>query len=382
MSADWSSRAEMVILTGNSYPELAENISRIVHSYKSDSSHRIKPLGECLVIKSSDKETRVEIYESVRSKDVFIIQTGSTKDPNDDLMELMIMSYACKTSCAKNIVGVLPYLPYSKQSKQKKRGCITMKLVAQMLVKAGLTHLITVDLHQKEIQGFFDIPVDNLRASSFLVDYIKEQIPDWRNSVIIARKPNQAKRATGFAQRLKLNIAVIHGCQDRESESEEADGRNSPPPPMPSLDTSIPLSERRSVFTIPSLALGEQVHVKGKLPMDVVGDVGGRIAIIVEDMIDDVPGLVQAADILFDRGAYKIYALATHALFTRDAPLLIEQSRISEVIVTNTVPHEFAKLQCSKIKTVDISLLVSEAIRRIHNQESMSYLYRNVEPND
>ncbi|CAF1188277.1 unnamed protein product [Adineta ricciae] len=373
MSADRTGRAEMVILTGNSYPELAENIAS-----------GLKPLGECRVFKNSDKETHVEIRESVRSKDVFIIQTGSTKDPNDNLMELMIMSYACKTSCARNIIGVLPYLPYSKQSKQKKRGCITMKLVAQMLVKAGLTHLITVDLHQKEIQGFFDIPVDNLRASSFLVDYIQEQVPDWRNAVIVARKPNQAKRVTGFAERLKLNIAVIHGSQDRESESEEADGRNSPPPlVVTGLDFPlVPVSERRSVFAIPSLVIGEQVNVKGKLPMDVVGDVNGRIAIILEDMIDDVPGLVQAADVLFDRGAYKVYALATHALFTCDAPVLIEKSRISEVVITNTVPHEFAKLQCSKIKTVDISLLLSEAIRRIHNQESMSYLFRNVEAND
>jgi len=163
------------------------------------------------------------------------------------------------------------------------------------------------------------------------------------------------------------------------------------------------VSERRSVFTIPSLVLGArnysikinlnnrkswvffsivEINVKGKLPMDVVGDVGGRIAIIVEDMIDDVPGLVQTVDILFDRGAYKVYAVATHALFTCDAPSLIEKSRISEVIITNTVPHEFAKLQCSKIKIVDISLLLSEAIRRIHNQESMSYLFRNVEAND
>ncbi|CAF0806499.1 unnamed protein product [Rotaria sordida] len=374
MSADRSARSEMA----------NTKLLRIVYSYKTESSHRIKPLGECRVYKKSDKETHVEIRESVRSKDVFIIQTGSTKDPNDNLMELMIMSYACKTSCARNIIGVLPYLPYSKQSKQKKRGCITMKLVAQMLVKAGLTHLITVDLHQKEIQGFFDIPVDNLRASSFLLDYIQQQIPDWRNSVIVARTPNQAKRVTGFAQRLKLNIAVIHGSQEREIEIEEADGRNSPPPPLSTSleDSPESISKRRSVFTIPSLALGSNVLVKGKLPMDVVGDVGGRIAIIVEDMIDDVAGLVQAADILCDRGAYKVYALATHALFTNDAPSLIEESQISEVVVTNTVPHEFAKLQCTKIKTVDISLLLSEAIRRIHNQESMSYLFRNVEAND
>jgi phosphoribosylpyrophosphate synthetase len=116
--------------------------------------------------------------------------------------------------------------------------------------------------------------------------------------------------------------------------------------------------------------------------MDVVGDVNGRIAIILEGMIDDVPGLIQAVDILFDRGAYKVYAVATHALFTSDDPLLIEKSRISEVVVTNTVPHELAALQCPKIKIVDISLLLSEAIRRIHNQESMSYLFRNVEAHD
>jgi phosphoribosylpyrophosphate synthetase len=157
----------------------------------------------------------------------------------------------------------------SKQSKQKKRGCIAMKLVAQMLVKAGLTHLITVDLHQKEIQGFFDIPVHNLRASSFLLDYIQEKIPDWRNAVIVARKPNQTKRVTGFAQRLKLHIAVIHGCQDRESESEEADGRNSPPPSTSSLDNLfIPMSERRSVFTIPSLALGERNYSIKKINLN------------------------------------------------------------------------------------------------------------------
>ena len=125
-----------------------------------------------------------------------------------------------------------------------------------------------------------------------------------------------------------------------------------------------------------------EVYLKSKPTMGIVGDVDGRVAIIVEDMIDDVPGLIQAADILFDHGASKVYAVATHALFACDAPLLIENSRIAEVIITNTVPHELAKDQCSKIKIVDISLLLSEAIRRIHNQESMGYLFRNVEPND
>jgi ribose-phosphate pyrophosphokinase len=141
------------------------------------------------------------------------------------------MCYACKTSCARNIIGVIPYLPYSKQSKMKKRGCVVSKLIAKMLTNAGMTHLITMDLHQKEIQGFFDIPVDNLRASPFLINYIQHKIPDYKNSIIVARNPGQAKRATAFAERLGLGIAVIHGDTEKDIESESIDGRNSPPPP-------------------------------------------------------------------------------------------------------------------------------------------------------
>lgn len=158
------------------------------------------------------------------------------------------MAYACKTSSARSIVGVIPYLPYSKQCKMRKRGCIVSKLLAKMMCTSGLTHIITMDLHQKEIQGFFDIPVDNLRASPFLLQYIQEsvstrrllivllylfpflqQIPDYRNSVIVARNPGVAKKANSYAERLRLGLAVIHGEQ-KEAESDEVDGRYSPPP--------------------------------------------------------------------------------------------------------------------------------------------------------
>uniref|UniRef100_V9L6A0 Phosphoribosyl pyrophosphate synthase-associated protein 2 n=1 Tax=Callorhinchus milii TaxID=7868 RepID=V9L6A0_CALMI len=150
-------------------------------------------LGKVQVSQASNRETRVQIQESVRGKDVFIIQTVS-KDVNTTIMELLIMIYACKTSCAKNIIGVIPYFPYSKQCKMRKRGSIVSKLMASMMCKAGLTHLITMDLHQKEIQGFFNIPVDNLRASPFLLQYIQEEIPDYRNAVIVAKSPASAKR--------------------------------------------------------------------------------------------------------------------------------------------------------------------------------------------
>ncbi|KFR08073.1 Phosphoribosyl pyrophosphate synthase-associated protein 2 [Opisthocomus hoazin] len=298
-------------------------------------------MGKVQVYQEPNRETRVQIQESVRGKDVFIIQTVS-KDVNTTIMELLIMVYACKTSCAKSIIGVIPYFPYSKQCKMRKRGSIVSKLLASMMCKAGLTHLITMDLHQKEIQGFFNIPVDNLRASPFLLQYIQEEIPDYRNAVIVAKSPASAKRIVCvdyfiFNVFLFFFFFAIH----------------------PSLE--IPM-------LIP----------KEKPPITVVGDVGGRIAIIVDDIIDDVDSFLAAAETLKERGAYKIFVMATHGLLSSDAPRLIEESAIDEVVVTNTIPHEIQKLQCPKIKTVDISMILSEAIRRIHNGESMSYLFRNI----
>ncbi|XP_030637090.1 phosphoribosyl pyrophosphate synthase-associated protein 1-like isoform X4 [Chanos chanos] len=290
-----------------------------------------------------------------------------TEDVNTAIMELLIMAYALKTSCAQNIIGVIPYFPYSKQCKMRKRGSIVCKLLASMLAKAGLTHIITMDLHQKEIQGFFTFPVDNLRASPFLIQYIQEEIPDYRNAVIVAKSPSAAKRAQSFAERLRLGLAVMHG-EPQCSESDMADGRNSPPAVRTSTGP-------------PGLEL-PLMMAKEKPPITVVGDVGGRIAIIVDDIIDDVEDFVAAAEILKERGAYKIYIMATHGLLSAEAPRLIEESAIDEVVVTNTVPHEVQKLQCPKIKTVDVSMILAEAIRRIHNGESMAYLFRNIAVDD
>ncbi|XP_056135980.1 phosphoribosyl pyrophosphate synthase-associated protein 1-like isoform X2 [Lampris incognitus] len=323
-------------------------------------------LGKSVVYQESNRETRVDVKESVRGQDVFIIQT-IPRDVNTAIMELLVMAYALKTSCAKNIIGVIPYFPYSKQCKMRKRGSIVCKLLAAMLAKAGLTHIITMDLHQKEIQGFFSFPVDNLRASPFLIQYIQEEIPDYRNAIIVAKSPSAAKRAQSYAERLRLGLAVIHG-EAQHSESDMADGRHSPPSGRPitgHTGLELPL-----------------MMAKEKPPITVVGDVGGRIAIIVDDIIDDVEDFVAAAEILKERGAYKIYVMATHGLLSAEAPRLIEESAIDEVVVTNTVPHEVQKLQCPKIKTVDVSLILAEAIRRIHNGESMAYLFRNIAVDD
>ncbi|XP_017845850.1 phosphoribosyl pyrophosphate synthase-associated protein 2 isoform X5 [Drosophila busckii] len=361
---DNTSTSDIVIINGNSHPDLANMVAERMG---------IKN-GGCSVFHKSNRETIVEISDSVRGKDIYIIQTG-TKDANNNIMELLIMAYACKTSSARSIVGVIPYLPYSKQCKMRKRGCIVSKLLAKMMCTSGLTHIITMDLHQKEIQGFFDIPVDNLRASPFLLQYIQESIPDYRNSVIVARNPGVAKKANSYAERLRLGLAVIHGEQ-KEAESDEVDGRYSPPPTRNSTPQHAPMNSRTRTT---SVSVGVPEHpVKVKPPLTIVGDVNGRIAIMVDDLIDDVQAFVAAAEMLKENGAGKVYVLATHGLLSSDAPRLLEESVIDEVVVTNTIPHEIQKLQCQKIKTIDISILIAEAIRRIHNKESMSYLFRNV----
>lgn len=443
MSGTYATSAKgYVILTGTSHPDLANKIvARLATA-----------LGKASVYQKANKETIVEIEESVRGKDVFIIQTGTGKDPNNNIMELLILCYACKTASARRIIGVIPYLPYCKQSKMRKRGSIVCKLLAQMSVRAGMTHVITMDLHQKEIQGFFNIPVDNLRASPFFIQYIQEQIPDWRNAVIVARTPSAAKRATSYAERIRLGIAVIHG-ENKESEADEQDGRHSPPPfndsdgsvaplrtsnlgPESSCpnfeamhsslgDSSVPngtkpQSETASAVSVavaapsttaqpsrvsrtrmasashsrseplPRATLIEpgfldpfpMLVAKEKPPINVVGDVGGKIAIIIDDIIDDVGSFIEAAEILKERGAYKVYVMATHGLLSADAPMRLEDSPIDVVVVTNTVPHEVQKMQCHKIKTVEIDVMLSESMRRIYHGESMSYLFRNISTDD
>ncbi|XP_049575899.1 phosphoribosyl pyrophosphate synthase-associated protein 1 isoform X1 [Syngnathus scovelli] len=338
-------------------------------------------LGKSVVYQEGNAETRVDVKESVRGQDIFIIQT-IPRDVNTAIMELLITAYALKTSCAKNIIGVIPYFPYSKQCKMRKRGSIVCKLLAAMLAKAGLTHIITMDLHQKEIQGFFSFPVDNLRASPFLIQYIQEEIPNYRNAVIVAKSPSAAKRAQSYAERLRLDLAVLHGAAPN-LESNMGDGPCSPPPARSSAGhTGLELpcgSRSRAAF--PGIEL-PMMMAKEKPPITVVGDVGGRIAIIVDDIIDSAEEFVAAAEILKERGAYKIFIMATHGLLSAEAPRLIEESAIDEVVVTNTVPHEVQKLQCPKIKTVDVSMILAEAIRRIHNGESMAYLFRNIALDD
>ncbi|KAL3088590.1 hypothetical protein niasHT_010752 [Heterodera trifolii] len=348
----------MVLLTGNSHPELARLTSDRLGI----------ALGDTTIYNKPNKETSVDIRQSVRGKHVFILQS-SNKNVNNCVMEMLILIYACKTSMAKSITVIMPYMPYSKQCRMFRRSSVPMKLVADMVCKAGASRIVSLDLYRKEIQGFFSIPVDNLRASPFLLQYMKYNIPDYKNAVIVAKTPGVMNKATSYSERLRIGIAVIHG-EEKTDEGVQEDGRQSPPP--------SPTDKRKGV----SYELFPSQVAKEKPPLTVVGDVGGKIAILVDDIIDDAQSFVAAAEVLKARGAYKIYVVATHGLMSLDAPSLLESSPIDEIIVTNTVPHEMQKLRCHKIKTVDISLLLSEAIRRIYNNESMGPLFRDLTIDD
>ncbi|TMS36193.1 hypothetical protein L596_003423 [Steinernema carpocapsae] len=227
------------------------------------------------VFNRANRETAVDIKQSVRGKHVFILQSG-TKDVNNDIMELMILIYACKTSMARTITVILPYLPYSKQCRMLRRSAIPMKLIADMICKSGASRVVSLDLYKKEIQGFFSIPVDNLRASPFLLQYIKENIPEYRQSVIVAKSPGVMNKATSYADRLRVGIAVVHGEIKDEEESGMEDGRQSPPPDL----------ARFELFP---------THVaKEKPPMTLVGNVQGKVAFMVDDIIDDARTFVAA----------------------------------------------------------------------------------------
>ncbi|KAJ9077565.1 ribose phosphate diphosphokinase subunit prs4 [Entomophthora muscae] len=311
------------ILTGNAHPALASLIAKRLGVQVAKST----------VLKYSNQETSVTIGESVRDEDVFIIQSGCG-EINDSLMELLIMINACKTASARRITAVIPCFPYARQDKKdKSRAPISAKLVANMLTVAGANHVITMDLHASQIQGFFNIPVDNLYAEPSTLKYIREKIPDYKNAIIVSPDAGGAKRATAIADRLDSGFAIIH-------------------------------KERKKANEVSRMVL--------------VGDVSGKIAILVDDMADTCGTLGLAAQILMEKGAKSVYAIVTHGILSGKAIQVINDSVLTRVVVTNTIPHDDKKELCPKIDTIDISTTLAEAIRRTHNGESVSYLFSHV----
>ncbi|XP_053664757.1 ribose-phosphate pyrophosphokinase 1 isoform X1 [Anopheles marshallii] len=335
------------VFSGSSHPDLA---SRIVDRLGID-------LGKVVTKKFSNLETCVEIGESVRGEDVYIVQSGSG-EINDNLMELLIMINACKIASASRVTAVIPCFPYARQDKKDKvclakqscnnqstelmktnewkfrsRAPISAKLVANMLSVAGADHIITMDLHASQIQGFFDIPVDNLYAEPAVLKWIRENIAEWRNSIIVSPDAGGAKRVTSIADRLNVEFALIH-------------------------------KERKKANEVASMVL--------------VGDVKDRVAILVDDMADTCGTICHAADKLVEAGATKVYAILTHGIFSGPAISRINNACFEAVVVTNTIPQDGHMKDCPKIQCIDVSMMFAEAVRRTHNGESVSYLFSNV----
>jgi len=284
--------------------------------------------------KFANGETNVEIGESVRGEDVYIVQSGCG-EVNDNLMELLIMINACKIASAERITAVIPVYPYARQDKKdKSRAPISAKLVANMLSVAGADHIITMDLHASQIQGFFDIPVDNLYAEPAVVKWIRENIPTFKEeAIVVSPDAGGAKRVTSIADRLNIDFALIH-------------------------------KERKKANEVASMVL--------------VGDAKGKIAILIDDMADTCGTIVEAAQKLIDDGAKKIYAILTHGIFSGEALNRINNSHFEAIVVTNTIPQDRNMRACNKIQNIDVSMMFAEAVRRTHNGESVSYLFENV----
>ncbi|KAJ7270085.1 phosphoribosyltransferase-like protein [Mycena haematopus] len=311
------------ILTGNSHPELAQAVAERLNV----------PLVPCTVKKFSNGEINVKISESVRDEDVFILQSGCN-DVNDNLMELLILISACKTASARRITAVIPCFPYARMDKKdQSRAPITAKLVANMLVVAGCDHVITMDLHASQIQGFFDIPVDNLWSEPLMLTYIKRRIAGWENGIIVSPDAGGAKRVTAIADKLGVEFALIHRQRDRKHE-------NAP----------------------------EHMEL-------LVGDVKDKVAILVDDMIDTGSTLTLAVNTLHEKGAKAVHVLISHGLLSETNLSLIDQLPIVELVVTNTIPQTKHQALCSKLVTIDISPTIAESIRRTHNGESISLLF-------
>ncbi len=308
----------LVVFSGNSNLDLAKSVCNDIGIQ----------LGQAKVRKFSDGETQIEISENVRGKDVFIIQ--STCDPvNDHLVELLMMIDAFKRASAKRITAVMPYYGYARQDKKvAPRVPISAKLVADLLTTAGAGRVITMDLHAGQIQGFFDIPVDNLFAAPTILDYIKRTFDN--DTVIVSPDAGGVERARAFAKRLHAQLAIIDKRRPAPNKAEA---------------------------------------------MNVVGNVEGKRAIIVDDMVDTAGTLTEGALALIEHGASEVHACCAHAVLSGPAVDRISNSQIKTLVVTNTNPLQENAQKCDKIRVLSVSKLLGEAIQRSHTGSSVSSLF-------
>ncbi len=315
---DENSTNGLAIFSGNSNPVLAKKICDYLNL----------PMGNAKVKTFSDGEIQIEIDENVRSKDIFLIQ--STCEPvNNNLVELLLMLDAFKRSSASRITAVIPYYGYARQDKKvAPRVPISAKLVADMLEVAGANRMITMDLHAGQIQGFFNIPVDNLFAAPVILEYIKGHFEN--QLVIVSPDAGGVERARAFAKRLHADLAIVDKRRDAPNQARA---------------------------------------------MAVIGDVAGKIAIILDDMVDTAGTLIEAASAIIKNGAKEVHACCAHAVLSGPSMERITDSKLKSLMVTDTIPLSEKVKVCDKIKVLTISELMGEAIIRSYKGDSVTSLF-------
>jgi ribose-phosphate pyrophosphokinase len=308
-----------VLFTGNANPALAQEIA----------GHLGISLGRAQIGRFSDGEVTVEIQQNVRARDIFVMQP-TCAPTNENLMELFIMVDALKRASAGRITAVIPYFGYARQDRRPRstRVPISAKVVANMLEAVGVNRLLTMDLHADQIQGFFDIPVDNIYASPVLLADLKGR--NYDNLIVVSPDVGGVVRARALAKQLDCDLAII--------------------------------DKRR-----PAANVSEVMHV--------IGEIDGRNCVIMDDMIDTAGTLVKAADVLKERGAKSVYAYCTHPIFSGPAIERIKGSSLDEVVITNTIPLNAEAKTTSKIRQLSVAFLFAETIRRISDGESVTSLF-------
>ncbi|HUP90667.1 MAG TPA: ribose-phosphate diphosphokinase [Solimonas sp.] len=312
--------SKLMLFSGNANPKLAQDIANYLK----------EPLGQATIGQFSDGEIQIEILENVRGKDVFVIQ--STCQPtNDNVMELLLMLDALKRASASRVTAVIPYFGYARQDRRPRstRVPISAKVVADMIGECGADRVLTVDLHADQIQGFFDIPVDNVYASPVLLGEIWRQKYD--DMIVVAPDVGGVVRARAVAKRLDdADLAIIDKRRPRPNEAKV---------------------------------------------MNIIGDVSGRSCVVVDDLVDTAGTLCQAAGALKDAGAKKVVAYVTHPVLSGPAVANINNSRLDELVVTDSIPLSAAAAACPRIRQLSIGGLLAETVRRISAEESVSSLY-------
>jgi ribose-phosphate pyrophosphokinase len=309
----------LMVFTGNANPQLAQAVAKNLN----------QPLGKAMVSRFSDGEVNIEVQENVRGKDVFVLQ--STCAPtNDNIMELVIMVDAIKRSSAGRITAAVPYFGYARQDRRPRSGrvAISAKVVANMFEAVGVDRVLTMDLHADQIQGFFDIPVDNIYASPILLADLYKR--DLSHLQVVSPDVGGVVRARAFAKRLDVDLAIIDKRRPRANVAEV---------------------------------------------MNIIGDVDGRNCVIMDDMVDTANTLCKAAQALKDRGAISVMAYCTHAVLSGGAVQRIETSALDEMVVMDTIPLNRDAQKCSKIRQLSCAPLLAETIIRISNGDSVSSLF-------